>query len=307
MWTLAVRGTIVGDVRALLAFSRPHTIIGTTLSVVALAILAAVHTAAAVAWPAVVAVLIGALATNVYIVGINQVTDLEIDRINKPWLPLASGALTLRAGRRIVWGCAVVALVVGVAAGPWASAAFAVGLTVGSAYSLPPLRLKRFALWAALSIAAVRGLAVNVLLFWHFLALVGVDPQVPPMLLLLTGVVLALSLAIAWFKDIPDMDGDRHFAVRTLTLRLGPRRVLRLGVVVLELTYLAVITAAVVGVTGLHSALLIVAHAAAAVVLVVAALRVDVERRAAIARFYLLVWVLFYAEYLVFPAAGLAA
>ena len=51
------------------------------------------------------------------------------------------------------------------------------------------------------------------------------DP-LPPELIALTMVVLALSLVIAWFKDIPDMAGDRQFRVRTLTLRLGPRRAL---------------------------------------------------------------------------------
>ena len=37
-----------------------------------------------------------ALLANVYIVGLNQLSDIEIDRVNKPELPLASGA-SLRA------------------------------------------------------------------------------------------------------------------------------------------------------------------------------------------------------------------
>jgi homogentisate phytyltransferase / homogentisate geranylgeranyltransferase len=298
---------MITAVRTLVAFSRPHTIIGTTLSVVALAVLASLHADTAVSWVQVLVVLIGALATNVYIVGINQLADIELDKINKPWLPLASGAMSVRTARLLVWGCALLALVIGVAVGLYALGAFVIGMAVGTAYSLPPLHLKRFALWAALSIAGVRAFAVNLLLFVHFLVAGGAEPGVPPELIALTGVVLALSLVIAWFKDIPDMAGDRQFRVRTLTLRLGPRRVILLGLAVLAVAYGVVIVAALVGLPGLHDGALVVSHLVAFAVLVIASTRVDLSQRPSIARFYLVVWGLFYAEYLVFPAAGLLA
>lgn len=298
---------MVATVGTLLAFSRPHTIIGTSLSVVALALLATLQTGA---WPGtgqVAAVLVGSLATNVFIVGLNQVTDVDIDRVNKPWLPIPSGALSMRAARRLVWASLTLALGLGLVAGPWALAAFLAGIAVGAAYSLPPLRLKRFALWAALSIAGVRGLVVNVLLFVHFVTATGAPAGLPPVIVALTAIVLALSLAIAWFKDIPDMDGDRRFRVSTLTLRLGPRRVLILGLVVLALAYCGIIAAGLVGVPGLHGGVLALTHLAALVVLLVASLRVDLADRPSVARFYLVVWALFYVEYLAFPAAGLLA
>ena len=40
--------------------------------------------------------LIPALLMNVCIVGLNQLYDVEIDKINKPYLPLASGEMTIR-------------------------------------------------------------------------------------------------------------------------------------------------------------------------------------------------------------------
>jgi len=294
-------------VAILVAFTRPHTIIGTTLSVGALAVLADLSTGRWAGWPQVLGVLVGSLAINVYIVGLNQVTDVEIDRVNKPWLPLASGALTMPAARALVVGAAVLAGVMGVATGPYALAAFVIGFVVGTAYSVPPVRLKRRALWAALSIAGVRGLAVNLLLYLHFVTVVGAAAVVPGVIAVLTAVVLAISLVIAWFKDIPDMDGDRRFRVRTLTLQLGPRRVLLLGLTVLAIAYGAVIAAGMVGVPGLHGGVLAGAHVAALVVLLVASTRVDLTRQPSIARFYLVIWALFYAEYLVFPAAGLLA
>jgi len=152
---------MISTVHAPVAFSRPHTIIGTSVSVVALALLAGLHADQAVPWWQVLLVLIGGLATNIYIVGINQLADIEIDRINKPWLPLASGAMSVRRARLIVMGCVLAAVAIGAVTGPFALAAFLIGIVVGTAYSLPPLRLKRYAMWAALSIAGVRQTVVG--------------------------------------------------------------------------------------------------------------------------------------------------
>jgi homogentisate phytyltransferase/homogentisate geranylgeranyltransferase len=46
--------------------------------------------------------LIPALCMNVYIVGLNQIYDIEIDKVNKPYLPLASGEYSLATGISIV-------------------------------------------------------------------------------------------------------------------------------------------------------------------------------------------------------------
>lgn len=50
---------------------------------------------------------------NVSIVGINQLTDIAIDRVNKPTLPLASGEMTPAAGVAICVACTVAALAIG--------------------------------------------------------------------------------------------------------------------------------------------------------------------------------------------------
>ena len=46
--------------------------------------------------------LIPALLMNICIVGLNQIFDVPIDRINKPYLPLASGEFTMRTGQSLV-------------------------------------------------------------------------------------------------------------------------------------------------------------------------------------------------------------
>lgn len=39
---------------------------------------------------------------NIYVVGLNQLFDVEIDKVNKPYLPLASGKFSMATGIIIV-------------------------------------------------------------------------------------------------------------------------------------------------------------------------------------------------------------
>ena len=46
--------------------------------------------------------LVPSLFMNIYITGLNQLSDIEIDKINKPYLPLASDRLSYKNGVIIV-------------------------------------------------------------------------------------------------------------------------------------------------------------------------------------------------------------
>lgn len=98
----------------LVRFTRPHTIIATTIQVVSLFLIAG---GSQVLSPTnlgpVLLTLITCLALNITIVGLNQITDVEIDRINKPRLPLASLAMSKRQGWIMVALTGLVALVGG--------------------------------------------------------------------------------------------------------------------------------------------------------------------------------------------------
>ena len=300
--------------RQLWRFSRPHTIIGTTLSLVALWAMAhglgrggasGVGTAdltdpipaggLLLAW-------VACLGANVYIVGLNQLTDVPLDRINKPYLPLASGAWTRRTG----WTVALVGLVASVAATAASASAWlwwtvGLSLALGTAYSLPPTRLKRFPFWAAFCIVAVRSLIVNLLLFAHVADWSGGLAELPELVWLLAVVMFAFAIAIAWFKDLPDVAGDATFAVRTLPVRLGARRVLRVGmsVLLLALAGVSVYAGRPPGRSplSLYQGLVIVG-------LAVAAVRLDLTEATSIRRFYLTLWGWFFVEYAAFAAAA---
>jgi homogentisate phytyltransferase/homogentisate geranylgeranyltransferase len=296
--------------RAFVAFARPHTIIGTVLAVVGLWAMAGAWAGdgpAAAGVGALALALLAALATNVYIVGVNQITDVAIDRINKPQLPLASGAITAGTARAWVGASAVAALVAAALAGPHLLAAVCIGLVVGSAYSLPPLRLKRHHLAAAASITSVRALAVNLLVYAHFHRAVAGQAAIPQHVWALTGMVLGLTIAIAWFKDIPDAAGDAQHGIGTLVLRIGLTRVLAVGLAVLGACYASLIVAGVVGLAGVHGVLLAAGHVGLLLALAVIARRIDAADPGTLTRFYRRIWLLFFAEYLVFPLAVLSA
>ena len=152
-------------------FFRPHTIIGTSLSVLALYLIALGSTNTAIAISNVkimLAVWLACLCGNVYIVGLNQLTDVEIDRINKPDLPLASGSFTLKQGWIIVALMGISAIAIAGLSSTWLLATVGISLLIGTAYSLPPIRLKQFPLLAAFCILTVRGIVVNIGLFLHY-------------------------------------------------------------------------------------------------------------------------------------------
>lgn len=91
-----------------------------------------------------------------------QIYDVEIDALNKPFLPVAAGELSAPAAWALCAGLAGAGLYVTAANfGPLISKLYALGLFLGTIYSVPPLRLKRFAIPAFAIIATVRGFLLN--------------------------------------------------------------------------------------------------------------------------------------------------
>ncbi len=284
-------------------FARPHTVIGTSLSALGLAVMALAQSSDPLPLPllrALFASLLACLCGNIYIVGLNQLEDVEIDRVNKPHLPLASGEFTRRQGQRIVLATGLLALGLSAWQGWFLMATVWTSLLIGTAYSLPPIRLKRFPVWAALCIFSVRGAIVNLGLFLHFNQSLGNPPQLPPAVWVLTLFVLVFTVAIAIFKDIPDLEGDRRYQISTFTIRLGAKRVFRLALALLTLCYLGMLAAAF-WLPGVNSLLLGMSHLLLLGLLWWRSTQVDLSSKPEVARFYQFIWKLFFLEYLLFP------
>jgi homogentisate phytyltransferase / homogentisate geranylgeranyltransferase len=299
----AVRRT--GALSVLWRFSRPHTLVGTFVSATGLYVIAASELGRSgidhLLW-----VMLAGAGVNVAIVGVNQITDVEIDRINKPHLPIAAGDLSVEAAWRIVVVAAAIPLALALTQGALETAAVAVALAVGAAYSLPPVRLKRFPVVAAFCISLVRSIAVNLGMYGHFALAFGGELTIAPAVWALTLFVLPFSFAIAVLKDVPDREGDRAFRIATFTVRLGPRRAARLGLAALVSAYLGMIVLGPLLVDDADGLVLAGGHAVALALLLVWARRADPSDPAAFTGFYLRVWALFFVEYALVPLAVVA-
>ncbi len=282
-------------------FSRPHTIIGTSLSVwgvYAIALSQGVNSNSVLP---VVGAWLACLCGNVYIVGLNQLEDVAIDQINKPHLPLASGEFSIGTGRLIVAVTGVLSLLLALLQSPYLLGMVAISLAIGTAYSLPPIRLKRFPFWAALCIFTVRGAVVNLGLFLHFSS----SLSIPATVWALTLFVIVFTVAIAIFKDIPDLEGDRQYQISTFTIALGQERVFNLARWVITICYVGMATFAVFWLSGVNTGFLVSTHLGLLGLLWWRSFQVDLQDLSAITSFYQFIWKLFFLEYLIFPAACL--
>lgn len=287
-------------------FSRPHTIIGTSLSVIALYAIAIATTDSTLTWISLaqmLAVWIACLGGNVYIVGLNQLWDIEIDRINKPHLPLAAGEFSLQQGKWIVGVTGMLAISVAGLSGMWLLATIAISLFIGTAYSLPPIRLKQFPLLAAFCIFTVRGIVVNLGVFLHFSQQLIGKESLNPYVWTLTLFILLFTVAIAIFKDVPDLEGDKIYNINTFTLILGKSAVFNISRGVITICYLGMVYTGIFWFNSFNSSFFISYHLILLGLLWWRSQRVDLEQKKAIASFYQFIWKLFFLEYLLFPLA----
>ena len=153
---------------------------------------------------------------------LNQIYDLDIDRVNKPKRPLPSGRLTVPQ----VWWFTnityVLALVLAWLVAPggrhecfWL---VAVAVVCTYLYSVPPFRTKRLGIWANVTIAIPRGVLLKVAGWSSVKTIVGVEPWY-------IGCIFGLFLLGATTtKDFADMEGDRRGGCRTLPIQYGVRR-----------------------------------------------------------------------------------
>ena len=275
-------------------FSRPHTIIGSIVSIVVLFLLQGGSLTDH--FTILVVTLVSALGCNVCITGLNQIVDVELDKINKPELPIASGELDIKTAKKIVFIAGIIAL---------GAAAFlhwvlllliVVILILGIAYSVPPLQLKRHHVPAALAITIVRGVLVNIGMAVHFAGMLQGNLSIQPVIYPLTIFITAFSLAIAWYKDLPDRAGDAHFGYRTFPLLYSPKTALYTGAIFVMAAYAWCIFWSYREAEFLLMYSLIVLSIAFLIHL----RTVRLAEQASIRRFYQLFWVFFFATYLSF-------
>jgi len=211
------------DRRTLVEFSRPFTLVAPALGVASGGV-TAIGADPREAWHLTLVIypLVGAVVAavlNAASNALNQIYDLEIDRINKPGRPLPSGRLTLGHGWTftvvtcaVAWGLAWTVAPGGRHEFFWLVVA-ATGIT--TLYSVPPFRTKRLGIWANLTIAIPRGVLLKVAGWSTVKSFVGAEPWY-------IGAIFGLFLLGATTtKDFADMEGDRLGGCRTLPIVYG--------------------------------------------------------------------------------------
>ncbi|CAL8465199.1 g4734 [Coccomyxa elongata] len=298
---------LVAFQQAFWKFLRPHTIRGTILGSIAVTARALIECPTPLDWSLLPRAALGVLALlagNGYIVGINQIYDVDIDTVSKPFLPIAAGELS----PGVAWVLCVALAAAGLAItaanfGRPITVLYAFGLFLGTIYSVPPLRLKRFAVAAFMIIATVRGFLLNFGVYSATRAALGLPFQWSPAILFITCFVTMFAVVIAITKDLADVEGDRKYGIQTFSTRLGTRRVTFLGSGLLALNFAGAIALAIKMPGSFRAPLMIGANLVFMVYLAWRTAMIDKEKysQAGIAGYYRGVWNLFYAQYAVFP------
>lgn len=277
-------------------FSRPHTVIGTALSIMSVSLLAVekVSDISPLFFTGMFQAIVAALFMNVYIVGLNQLSDIEIDKVNKPYLPLASGEYSVKTGVMIVSSFAIISFWLGWIVGSWPLFwALFISFVLGTAYSinLPMLRWKRFAFIAALCILAVRAVIVQIAFYLHMQTYVYARPAAfTKPVIFATAFMSFFSVVIALFKDIPDIVGDKIFGIRSFTVRLGQERVFWICISLLEMAYLVAILVGATSPFIWSKSITIAGHIMLASLLWARAKSIDLQSKTAITSFYMFIW-----------------
>ncbi|KAH1192266.1 Glycinol 4-dimethylallyltransferase [Glycine max] len=158
---------------------------------------------------------------------VNQVFDYEIDKINKPYLPLASGQLSFTTAVFIAASLLIMSFWLSLVIGSW-PLIWNVVLTssVWNVYSInvPLLRWKRHPLLATICTISVWAFILPITFFLHMQTFVLKRPIVFPRSLIFYVVFMIFySLGMALSKDISDVKGDKAYGIDTLAIRLGQK------------------------------------------------------------------------------------
>lgn len=167
---------------------------------------------------------------------LNQITDLEVDRINKPDRPLVTGEASIRSAWSLTWVLYALAMVptwwIVVPALPGFSARalapvsmhqcfflFLGGLLATLVYSVPAFgRTKRLGIWANVTIAVPRGTLLKVAGWTLVAPAFAAEPWA------IGGIFGLFLLGASSTKDFSDAEGDRAGGCETLPVKYGNRR-----------------------------------------------------------------------------------
>ncbi|KAH9685563.1 hypothetical protein KPL70_014006 [Citrus sinensis] len=206
-------------------------------------------------------VIVPTLLMNTFLTALNQICDVEIDKINKPYLPLASGDLSRGTAMAICIGSAILSFTLAIMAGSppllWIQI---LGFLSGCAYSLPLpfLRWKSHTFMAPLCLVIMMGL---------------------------TALPFCMHM-----QDLPDVEGDKKFGMNTLCVVLGKEKVLPLCVNMMLVGYGCALVAGASSSFMINKLVTIIGHSILALILWIQSKKVDLDNFESTFAFCMLTW-----------------
>eukprot|EP01035_Chromulina_nebulosa_P021811 gene21811-28229_t len=192
--------------------------------------------------PRAITGLVALLCGNAYIVGINQIYDVKIDEINKPYLPIAAKALSSKRAWQLVFACLITGVtIVKTQFSPIIFALYLLGITLGTSYSVPPIQLKRIPIFAGTIIAFVRGFLLNFGVYYAVREALGVKFTWNPVVTFIASFMTVFASVIAVTKDLSDVEGDKKYNISTFASKYGVSLTARIASILLVSAYVVAI------------------------------------------------------------------
>ncbi|WP_424972236.1 chlorophyll synthase ChlG [Dinoroseobacter sp. S76] len=183
---------------------------------------------------------LGVLLAGPIVCGMSQAAndwcDRHVDAINEPNRPIPSGRVPGRWGLWIALAMSALALLVGLALGPWGFGATVVAVLAAWAYSAEPVRLKKSGWWGP----GLVGLSYESLPWFTGTAVMVTGAPSWP--IVIVAILYGIGAhGIMTLNDFKALEGDRQMGVNSLPVTLGPERAAKIACLVMLIPQLAVI------------------------------------------------------------------
>ena len=209
------------------------------------------------------------LCGNGFIVGINQIYDVEIDKVNKPYLPIAAGELSLPMAWAFLFGD-----------GYWrrnycCHELWSIDYIVIYLWFVPrddlfraTVTIKTICFASVYDYRYSERFLLNFGVFHATRAALHLPFVWSPPVLFITIFVTVFATAIAVTKDLADIDGDKQFGIETFTTKMGVKNVSYIGSGLLLMNYVFAIGLSLFNPTWFKQKIMITMHAILATYLI---------------------------------------
>ena len=156
--------------------------------------------------------------------GINQIYDLEVDKVNKPHFPLPSGVLSVAQAWVISIGTGLGAILLGFCVLPTSTnIVFSLGMVLVSiVYSVPWFGVRKSAWIPKLMGVFVRGALWPLVSYIGACQIAGGATDHSEYLGFILSFAILFCIGMNTFEDIPDIEGDRRYGYASIAQELGP-------------------------------------------------------------------------------------